>query len=57
MRPPDNAHSRLIIRVPIGFVAAAELQARAGRDCCSVVSHSRCLKGKSTIAPAMVNPM
>jgi hypothetical protein len=30
MRPPDNAHSRLIIRVPIGFVAAAELQARAG---------------------------
>ena len=30
MRPPDNAHPRLIIRVPVGFVDAAEFKQGLG---------------------------
>jgi precorrin isomerase len=30
MRPPDNARPRLIIRVPVGFVDAAEFKQALG---------------------------
>jgi len=57
MRPPDNARPRLIIRVPVGFVDAAEFKQALGETAAILCIVAPRLKGKSTVAPAMVNPM
>jgi precorrin isomerase len=57
MRPPDNARPRLIIRVPGGFVDAAEFKQALGETAAVLCIAAPRLKGKSTVALAMVNPM
>jgi precorrin isomerase len=48
---------RLIIRVPVGFVDAAEFKQALGETAAILCIAAPRLKGKSTVAPAMVNPM
>jgi precorrin isomerase len=57
MRPPDNAHPRLIIRVPAGWVDAAEGKPGLEETAAVLYITALDLNGKSTGAPAMVNPM
>jgi precorrin isomerase len=57
MRPPDNAHPRLIIRVPVGCVDAAEGKPGLEETAAVLYITALDLNGKSTGAPAMVNPM
>jgi hypothetical protein len=57
MKPPDNAHPTLIIRVSAGFVDAAEFEQGLGETAVASCIKAPRLKGKRTVAPAMVKPM
>jgi precorrin isomerase len=57
MRPPDKARPRLIIRMPVGFVDAAEFKQALGETAAVLCIAAPGLKGKRTVPPAMVNPM
>jgi hypothetical protein len=57
MKLPDNAHPTLIIRMFAGFVDAAEFKQGLGETAAVLCIKAPRLKGKRTVAPAMVNPM
>jgi len=47
MRPPDNARPRLIIRVPVGFVDAAEFKQGLGETAVAPCIKAPRLKGSA----------